>query len=64
MLYLMRKAKRILQETENSQEYKSALGELLKLCPLCRPNRGCNRNRDYSGGWKDHRDKQWASKKM
>lgn len=59
MLYLMRRAKKILQETDDNQEYKSALNQLLKHCNLCGPNRGCNRNRDIENGWKSKRDNQW-----
>lgn len=59
----MRKAKEVLRETDSNKEYKSAVSELLKHCPLCMPNRGCNRNRDYENGWKSKRDNQWREKK-
>lgn len=55
-----RKNKKTLQLTNNSKEYKKAKRELDgDKCPICPPNRGCNRNRNYNDNWKEYRKSQW-----
>lgn len=51
--------KKTLKNTMDSQVYNKAMKVNLG-CSLCRPNKGCNRNRDNDFRcWKRHRDKQW-----
>ena len=56
-----RRNKETLQLTNNSNEYKNAKRQLDKIgCPVCPPNRGCNRNRDNDyKSWKRYRKTQW-----
>lgn len=54
-----RKNKKTVQITDNSKEYKMAKREITLGCPICPPNRGCNRNRDYDNSWKNFRKTQW-----
>lgn len=50
--------KKLIKNTMNSQVYKMALNANLG-CPICGPNRGCNRNRNNNNNWKNNRDNQW-----
>jgi len=51
--------KKTLKHTMNSQVYNKALRQNMG-CPICPPNRGCNRNRDnHSLSWKGYRNSQW-----
>ena len=51
--------KKTLQNTMNSRVYKMALRQNMG-CPICPPNKGCNRNRDNNyKSWKNYRDNQW-----
>lgn len=55
-----RKHKKNLQLTTNSKEYKMVKRQLDLGCPICRPNKGCNRNRDNDFKcWKRYRKTQW-----
>ncbi len=51
--------KKLIKDTMNSQVYKKALRQNMG-CPICPPNRGCNRNRDNDNrNWKRWRGTQW-----
>ena len=53
-----RKATYTQKHTMNSRVYKMAMRVNLG-CPICAPNRGCNRNRDNdSRCWKTYRKDQ------
>ena len=55
-----RRNKQTLQLTNNSKEYKMAKREMTLGCPICPPNKGCNRNRDNDYKcWKRYRKTQW-----
>lgn len=56
----MRKADKNLKKTTDNREYNAALSEKTSGCPICSPNRGCNRNRDnFNDNWKHYRKNQW-----
>ncbi len=51
--------KKTLKNTQDSRVYNMALRQN-QGCPICPPNRGCNRNRDNDNrNWKRWRDNQW-----
>ena len=55
-----RKNNKNLQLTDNSKEYKMTKRRMDLGCPICGPNRGCNRNRDNDfRNWKRYRKTQW-----
>lgn len=56
---MSRNSKREMKNTENSRVYKIAKWEHEGSCPLCPPNKGCNRNRYGDNSWKKHRKRQW-----
>ena len=50
------------KNTTNSRVYKmiAIINEL--SCPMCPPNKGCNRKRDWKArNWKDYRNNQWKN---
>jgi hypothetical protein len=53
------KNKKTIETTTNNKVYKMALYDLILGCPICAPNRGCNRNRNYDNSWKSYRKTQW-----
>lgn len=57
----MKRAKKLMNETDNSRVYKMAKREVdLIKCPICPPGKGCNRNRTHEYmGWKYWRKTQW-----
>ena len=54
----MKKNKKELKNADNSRAYKAAI---TVGCPICGPNKGCNRNRDFDNNWKSHRKNQWKN---
>ena len=57
-----RKNKKALDTTDNSSVYRKALINTVCSCPLCSPNRGCNRQSKWSNDnecWKSNRKTQW-----
>jgi hypothetical protein len=58
----MNKNKEILKTTDNASVYKKVFVKLHLHCPICPPNKGCNRqakwNNDYEC-WKTNRKTQW-----
>ena len=50
----------LIKHTNNSRVYKMTVREEILGCPICSPNKGCNRNRntDYKS-WKTYRKTQW-----
>lgn len=57
-----RRNKKNLQLTNNSREYKMTKRRLDLGCPLCPPNKGCNRRYKNGSGyrcWKRYRKNQW-----
>lgn len=58
----MHQRKRIKKITSNNKEFKASLyyGE---ICPICKPNRGCNRrSKGHDRNWKRFRKTQWKNK--
>lgn len=58
----MSKNKTILKTTDNSSVYKKAFIKLYSSCPMCSPNKGCNRYDSYFNDcncWKSNRTTQW-----
>lgn len=58
----MSKNKEILESTDNPSVYKKAFIKLYSSCPMCSPNRGCNKQRKYNHdceNWKSSRRSQW-----
>lgn len=46
--------------TTNSSVYKKVAIFPQFGCPICAPNKGCNKNRDNNYlNWKSHRKTQW-----
>lgn len=59
----MRKALKVLKETMDSRIYNMAINEIYLGCPICAPNRGCNRNKkNHDNSWKTFRRTQWREK--
>ena len=55
----MRKKGDLKKET-NSSVYRKLLAKSLKICPICKQNHGCNRNRDSGRrSWKLYRKNKW-----
>lgn len=57
-----RKNKKTLQLTNDSKEYKMTKRKMDLGCPICRPNKGCNRkgrNGTPYRSWKTYRKTQW-----
>ena len=53
------KEKKTIKSTMDSRVYKMAIRQNL-YCPICGPNKGCNRNRNNDNkSWKTYRDTQW-----
>ena len=51
--------KKIIKNTDHSRVYNMAI-RLNFGCPICGPNRGCNRNRNNDfRNWKRYRGNQW-----
>lgn len=57
----MRNAKKVFKNTDNSRVYKMANRETFTSCPICSPNKGCNRKNRWGGmtSWKKIRKTQW-----
>ena len=57
----MRRAKKLMNETDNSRVYKMAKRENnLFKCPICSPHRGCNRRKfGINDNWKKYRLTKW-----
>lgn len=53
------KINKILGNTTNSRVYKLAVNETVSGCPICSPNKGCNRNKNFDNCWKTYRKTQW-----
>lgn len=50
----------VIKHTKNSRVYKMTVREETLGCPICRPHRGCNRNRNSDNrSWKTYRNTQW-----
>lgn len=57
------KNKKIITNTTNSRVYKMARNVFISSCPICSPNKGCNRQRKkFDNSWKNNRDNQWRNK--
>lgn len=57
---MKRKSKVVIETTTNSKEYKRLTGYQVSGCPICAPNRGCNRMRNsVRRSWKKYRNTQW-----
>lgn len=53
----------VIRNTSNSRVYKMTVREEILRCPICPPNKGCNRARkNIDNSWKEHRDNQWREK--
>ena len=49
-----------LKYTTDSRVYKMTKRKMEISCPICSPNRGCNRMRNfYNRSWKHYRKTQW-----
>jgi len=58
----MSKNKEILVTTDKPSVYRKAFIKLYSPCPMCSPNRGCNRhNKNVKDCecWKSNRKTQW-----
>ena len=58
----MSKNKNILKTTDNASVYKKAFVNLYFHCPICSPNKGCNRQAKWTHdneSWKSNRKTQW-----
>ena len=58
----MSKNKKILETTDNASVYKKAFIKFYSRCPICSPNKGCNKQRSYNLDcecWKSNRKTQW-----
>ena len=55
----MRNRKRNAKNTDDSRVYKMTMRDVHLGCPICPPNKGCNRNRYNTDNWKEHRKNQW-----
>lgn len=56
----MRNTKKLKSETNNSVYNKLMCANL--GCPICPPNRGCNRKSRRLRNWKAYRKQQWVEK--
>ena len=57
-----RKTRQSCKKAHNNYEYVRLFREELVYCPICGPNKGCNRQAKWTGDqncWKSHRKTQW-----
>ena len=63
----MSKNKEILETTDKPSVYRKAFIKLYSACPMCSPNRGCNKQRKYNRdceNWKSNRKSQWKGSEL
>lgn len=57
----MKKAKKVVDSTNNSRVYRMAQREMIDGCPICAPHKGCNKwtSGRWQRSWKKYRKTQW-----
>ena len=56
------KVKHVLETTDNPQVYKKVHNVNISQCPICSPNKGCNKRYKFTHDehcWKSSRKHQW-----